>query len=79
LDRGVFEWYGPTGLVKWVSFFSVKISGFQSGFLSHYLGWMLVGVVFLVALISLEGFESFLFVTTISWVLYVGRKDEKEL
>lgn len=78
LDRGAFEWYGPMGLVYSVSFFSKKVSELQSGYLSDYLGWMILGMVFLVTIISLEGFESFFFLTTISWILYVGREEKNE-
>jgi proton-translocating NADH-quinone oxidoreductase chain L len=76
LDRGAFEWYGPTGLVWLVRECSLKVSQLQSGYLYHYLGWMVLGVISFLFLLILTGPETFLMVSLVCWILYIGN-DEK--
>lgn len=75
LDRGAFEWYGPTGLAKLVWKGASQVSRAQSGYLYHYLGFMLVGIVLLFFFLVLEGAEAFLIVGLISWLFWIVGND----
>ena len=75
LDRGAFEWYGPTGLAKLVWKGATQVSRIQSGYLYHYLGFMLFGVVFLLFFLALDGAEAFLMVGLISWLFWTVGND----
>jgi len=72
LDRGAFEWFGPTGLSRLVYWFSEKVTMLQSGYLYHYLGGMLFGVVGLIFFSLFSADESFLLVGLMVWVLWIS-------
>lgn len=47
LDRGVVEWFGPTGLSRSISSLSARYSAVHSGYLYHYLFLMVGGAALL--------------------------------
>jgi proton-translocating NADH-quinone oxidoreductase chain L len=57
LDRGIFEVYGPTGIAKWLGKSSEKVIKLQTGYLYHYIGWILFGLFTIVTIAFLGGAE----------------------
>lgn len=69
LDRGAFELVGPTGLIRFINKYSLKVSKLQSGFLDQYIFvFTLWTVVFVFVLSTLSGIFSALWV----FLLVVG-------
>lgn len=62
LDRGIFEVYGPTGIAKWLGKSSEKAVKLQTGYLYHYIGWILFGLFTIVTIAFLGGAEGILIV-----------------
>lgn len=71
LDRGVFEFYGPTGLVVLLSRYSKEVVKLQTGYLYHYIGGIFFGVFMILTAFFLGGVETFLIVgASLLWLRY---------
>ena len=49
LDKGLFEWVGPSGIIRTMPAIARKLSVLQSGFLYHYAFVILIGLTLLIA------------------------------
>lgn len=54
IDKGALELLGPTGISITIKDFSYQIIKIQSGFIYHYAFMMLIGLTFLLSIISLS-------------------------
>lgn len=71
LDRGIFEMYGPTGIVILLKRYSEKIVKLQTGYLYHYIGWISLGVFTILTGILIGGPEGLLVIgVSLLWLRY---------
>jgi NADH-ubiquinone oxidoreductase chain 5 len=47
-DRGFIEYFGPFGLTSLINFYSSNIGSLQTGFIYHYVSFMLFGFLFFI-------------------------------
>ncbi len=52
IDRGAIELIGPTGLVRLISGLTKKLSEMQSGFIYHYVFFMVLGLLLLITCVT---------------------------
>jgi proton-translocating NADH-quinone oxidoreductase chain L len=62
LDKGLFEWIGPSGIIREFPRIATKLAILQSGFLFHYAFTFLIGVSVLVSLYSISDCDSRTFI-----------------
>ncbi len=62
LDKGLFEWVGPSGFIRTVPQITRQFSQLQSGYLYHYAFVILIGLTFLIAFNSFSVFDARLFI-----------------
>jgi NADH-ubiquinone oxidoreductase chain 5 len=79
IDRGVIEWLGPYGLVKFINWCSIKISSLNSGyiydsFLISFIGFQMLVVVILI----LSYFLSFLTIAFMFVIIFYYIKEFKK-
>lgn len=55
LDKGIVEILGPYGIIRVVRHLSDRVSSLHTGYLYHYAFVMLIGVTFLIGLLSFQG------------------------
>jgi NADH:ubiquinone oxidoreductase subunit 5 (subunit L)/multisubunit Na+/H+ antiporter MnhA subunit len=62
LDKGFFEWVGPSGIIQTMPRIAQKLSVLQSGYLYHYAFVTVLGLTAFIAFHSLNIFDVRLFV-----------------
>lgn len=71
LDRGVFEFYGPTGIVLGLSKYSKEVVKLQTGYLYHYIGGISLGMFMILTLFFLGSGEGLLIIgVSLLWLKY---------
>ena len=56
IDRGLLEFFGPLGIVRYFNKFSINLNRAQSGFVFHYIFFSVLVVMFLIFYILINGF-----------------------
>jgi len=78
LDRGLIEWFGPTGVVDYITKISSKLSNLQSGYIYHYMFLILLGLIFLMLniFVNMEFYIKIFLVFALLSIAY-NNKNEK--
>lgn len=71
LDKGIIELIGPTGITKILFYISNKVTSFDTGYLPHYLLYVVISFIFLVFFILFE-LDSKLILLFIWIVFFIG-------
>lgn len=69
LDKGLFDYIGPTGLTQFIYFCSQKIILLQTGYIYHYVRFILLGFMFTLLLIGY--FINYIYIIFFSFLISI--------
>lgn len=55
IDRGILEYFGPLGIVRYFNKFSINLNRVQSGYIFHYIFFSVLVVMFLIFILLFNG------------------------
>ncbi len=55
IDRGLLEYFGPLGIVRYLNKLSMNLSRLQSGFIFHYIFFAILAIMFIMFMLLFNG------------------------
>ena len=79
LDKGLFEWVGPSGVIQTMPMIANTLGRLQSGYLYHYAFVTLIGLTLFIACQSVSFIDARLFLVYPILVLFAFRDTDRDL